>query len=79
MLIIGSTSSKLILRVYVVAEVPANPLLIVILTTLSPVVKVNGDTFGIVLSESSVTVVESILALASWYEILTVDNLVSKS
>ena len=78
MLIIGRTSSKLILRVYVVGEVPTNPLLIVILTTLLPVVKVNGDTFGIVLSEPSVTVVESILALASWYEILTVDDLVSK-
>ena len=61
----GRTSSKLILRVYVVGEIPANPLLIVILTTLLPVVKVNGDIFGIVLSESSLTVVESILALAS--------------
>ena len=78
MLIIGSTSSKLILRVYVVAKVSANPLLIVILTTLTPVVKVNGDIFGIVLLPS-VTTVESILALASWYEILTVDDLVSKS
>ena len=61
----GSTSSKLILRVYVVGEIPANPLLIVILTTLSPVVKVNGDIFGISISFSSLTVVESILALAS--------------
>ena len=79
MLIIGSTSSKLILIVYVVGEVPTNPLLIVILTTLLPVVKVNEDIFDDISTfEPSVTVVESILALASWYEILTVDELALK-
>ena len=61
----GRTSSKLILRVYVVDEIPVNLLVIVILTTLLPVVKVNGDIFGISLPLLSLTVVGSMLALFS--------------